>query len=149
MTSKYLTLRVLAFLVLVAGVNLWLDHHMAWRVANSSAVSMVVAAVAGGLGLVEKLVPERTHATMMSRALGVARVVFWTPLLVVGWGLALVLALTLSSVTVVPEAEGAKFTATLTPGAEPRSRADDAYVEVRSSCLPAPRSRHSRPTPRS
>jgi hypothetical protein len=129
MTGEHLTLRVLAFLVLVTGVNLWLDHHLAVRVANSSLVSMVVAALAGGLGLLEKLLSKSEREGLVARLMGVVRVVFWPPLLVTAWVVALVLALTLSSVTVVPEAEGARFKAVLTPGPAPRSDAADARVE--------------------
>jgi hypothetical protein len=130
MTSEYFTLRVLALLVLVAGVNLWLDHHLGLRLANSSVVSMVVAAVAGGLALLEKVLSKGEQDSLRARAGEIVRVVFWPPLLVVAWVVALVLALTLSSVTVVPEAGTGKFDALLTPGAEAHPLACDTCTRT-------------------
>jgi hypothetical protein len=60
-------LRVLAFLGLAVGVNLWLDHHEGLRLANSSAISMLVAAVAGALGLACARTPWPSSASCSGR----------------------------------------------------------------------------------
>src|SRR5262245_32914585 len=109
----YFVLRVLAFLGLAIGVNLWLDHHEGLRFANSSAISMLVAAVTGALGLLERLLSKGEQEGMRARLLAVVRVVFWPPLLVVAWVVAVVLAATLSSVNVIAESESISFTAVL------------------------------------
>jgi hypothetical protein len=129
------TLRVLGLLALVIGVSLWFDHHLGVRIADAKIVSMISAAVAGALGLLAKLLsdPEKAHLT--TRGTRILRSALWAPLLIAAWLVALVLGLTLSSVTVVAEAEGKSFKAALTPGVEPRAPDKSAYYESENGVL--------------
>jgi len=103
--------RFIALVLLAAGVQLWLNHHLGLG-SQTPWIALGLGTLSGAVGLAARLLDEGERRGLAENLRKVLRVLLHGGLLTWLWGLASVGALFLSSVLVIPEA-GARGKAAL------------------------------------
>lgn len=104
--------RFIALVLLAAGVQLWVNHHLGLS-SQTPWVALVLGTLSGALGLAARLLDEGEKKGLAEGARNVLRVLLHRGLLTWLWGIALVGALFVSSVMVIPGEAGARGKAAL------------------------------------
>jgi len=103
--------RFIALVLLAAGVQLWVNHHLGLS-SQTPWIALALGTLSGVLGVAARLLDDGEQKGLAEAARKVLRFLLHPGLLTWLWGLALVGALFVASVMVIPEA-GATGKATL------------------------------------
>jgi len=110
--TRFILYRVMAFLVLLAAVDIWSNHHFGFGFKNPGVFAGVSSILTGALVLLEKVLPKSEQANIRAALFNVLGRGLSFPALVIGYLVFVIAAMNFSTVrvTFAPETSGAKAT---------------------------------------
>lgn len=110
--------RMFAFVVLATCVNLWLEHHLGFGIGNPKLLGAIGASLVAAMGLLDRLAEKAEQESFRRRIRAFLRPALAPPVLALLFLVAGILALSYSSLTVLPESGAGALRVTVTAAEE-------------------------------